>query len=165
MDKKLQRIKHIVDSSNLAVNLGAAQVDQAIFTAADSVSTIVPTNFLTGAKCRALYMELNIHNAAATGAGVAPSVYDWMIWKKTAFGGTPAVLTVGTSDLKSYVFKQGMVMVAPQTSSRVYGLVRIPKLYWRYGRNDALMISIQNRVANGVNDNWCYKIIFKEIRG
>lgn len=138
-------------------------------TALDNPVIANASNCASGSKVAGVYVEFHFANQiqpSLTGVVVGPSVYHWAFYRSpnsllTAVDPS----TTGTSNYKQYILKEGMEMLAPSSHAKRFGYVRIPRPYQRLNNNDSLRLSVKNAVNNGTNDNFCGKIIYKEIRG
>ncbi len=163
--RPVQSLKHVVDVQSAV----AAAVSEAktMVVASDTPDLAGVTEVQTGAHVKAIYLNIE---AYATSSGGLSNFY-LIIFKNP--GGNlvvPEPNVVGASDNKKYVIHQEMVMLQKEPTADALGgnprvvfkgVIRIPRLYQRFGYNDLLQTKV---LAPGVSVEYCIECIYKEFR-
>ncbi len=144
-----------------AVTAGTAE-SKSLVTAEDDPTLADVDSVLSGSTVNSIYLNVQVY--ATTEAALA-NVY-LVVFKNP--GGNLGTITpnaIGSSDDKRFVIHQEMRMLGGSTTeipvSLFTGVIKIPRGYKRFGRNDILVARV---LAPGVNIDYCIQCIYKEIR-
>ncbi len=169
--RPINSIKHVVDTSGTITSTISTTE---FATAVDNPARLSgPDEVTQGSVIKWIYAQIEVSGSTPY-AGV-PRVY-LMFWKNPGNELTaPSPASVGSSDVRKWVFHQEMQMVAPQTTSGAgggdgtfprtmfKGVIRIPKKMQRMGINDRLSMSVQNSPGESSGDSaFCFQCIYKE---
>ncbi len=162
--RPVNTLKHIVDIQGGLV-AGTQAVNTIVKGVDNPVTDAVPQEVTVGSHVKSLFINIQV---AATGTAAIANVY-FIIFGNP--GGVISVATypngnaVGTSDLRKMVFHQEMLMTEKNTTAiprtLFKGVIRVPRKFQRIGSNDTLHIAL---FAPGVNFDFCFQVIYKEIR-
>ncbi len=169
--RPVNSIKHVVDTSGVVTStISTTEFASAVDTPARLTQ---PDEVHNGSVIKWFYAQVETAGSVAY-AGV-PRVY-CMFWKNPGNElVAPSPASVGSSDVRKFVFHQEMQMVAQQTTSGAgggdgtfprtmfKGVIRVPKRYQRMGINDRLSFSIQNEPGESTGTTrFCFQCIYKE---
>ncbi len=161
--RPVHSIKHVIDRQ-FGIVL-AVQQSADLIKAVDAPVVANDEEVETGSHVNALY--LNVQVAASSTAALA-NIY-FYIYKNAgsniSSGVIPNANVVGTSDLKTKIFHQEMIMTEKNTTAfprtMFRGVIMIPKHMRRMGINDVIRIEM---FSPGVNYDLCFQCIYKEFR-
>ncbi len=161
--RPVHSIKHVVDIQGGLIL--AVQQIETIAKAVDAPVVSNPEEVETGSRINALF--LNVQVAASSTAALA-NLY-FMIFKdqggNISAGVIPNANAVGSSNMKTVVFHQEMIMTEKNTTAfprtMFRGVLMIPRHMRRMGINDVIKIAF---FAPGVNYDFCFQTIYKEFR-
>ena len=165
--RPIHSIKHVVDLQNRIP--GDAQQTFNLIEAVDAPVVTGATQVETGSTVNSIF--LNVTSVAeTTGAATIKNIY-FMLYKNAGGNITqaniPSANQVGTSDFKTKVFHQEMIMTSDAADSipqlMFKGVLRIPKHMRRMGINDAIAIQFFIPDAGNTIDT-CIQCIYKEYR-
>lgn len=166
ISRSLLKVKHIVDNSTIGANLNTAGLVTTLIAGQDNPVLANANQVATGSKVYRLFIEMNyMFTGLGPGLGV-PNVLDVAI-RFNPQGSLPTLdpRNVGVDPSKPFVIYQTMLMSQGGSLEKKIGPIKIPKKYARYGNLDVLEIWCRSRQNGGANESFCYKAIFKEIRG
>ncbi len=152
--------KHIVDEQGGLI--GGTGVSTQIAHAVDAPTLANTDEVIVGSYIRSFFLNFQ---AAATGTGALANIY-LIIWKNpsNAIGG-PTANAVGASDVKKLVFHQEMQLLERNTTgiprSVFKGVLKVPAHMQRMGQDDKIKLDF---LSPGVNMDYCFQAIYKEIR-
>lgn len=165
ISRSIQKYKHIVDFNWTNFNAFTGIGSTTLIVGADNPIITSGNTVQTRARVKAIYFELSVVPNAVN----APQNIHWYIWFNPQQALTAvAANVVGTSTIKNFVIKQGMIQtymnVATVIPPKIYGLIRIPPKYQRFMIGDALYFS-WSEIYQSQSDSIQGKAIYKEIRG
>ncbi len=161
--RPVNRIKHVVDFQG-GVVLGATSIRNVIL-AVDAPTIGSTAEVITGSTVSSIYAKIEVTTTSGTALANA-----YLACFKNPGGNLtpPSPNAVGGSDNKKYVIHQEMVMlqkfdadIAANPRVLFNGVIRIPKLYQRFGPNDKLDFLI---LSPGANVDLCMQTHYKEFR-
>ncbi len=158
--RPVHSIKHVVDLQGGLV--AGTQLDSDLIEAVDSPTLATTDRVETGSTVNSIFLKCEVY---ATSTAALANCY-MMIWKNPGGNITaPACNAVGADDDKRFVIHQEMVMMEKNTTGNprtlFHGVIKIPRGYKRFGINDKLQISL---LSTGVNADFCFESIYKELR-
>ncbi len=156
--------KHEVTWSNLIQD--ASTVKEVILIKAAAAEPTTGNQVETGSQVKAIFVETNLNGVDNSGA---TTVFHWMVYKNP--GGSFASLSPASYDTnrKKFILKRGMEMLpaipigsgGTVQTKRIF-VIKIPKVYHRFGEDDELVLSYINTSASAIN--YCGIAIFKEFK-
>ncbi len=152
--------KHIVDKAEV---LSSTQSDTLIAKAVTAPSNTVTTDCHRGGQIKAIWVSLDFCSTGTSGINNRVVVY--MMKNPGDNLVTPAVLAVGSSNEKKFVFKMWSQMtMRNQDGNPPYhweGWVKVPKRYQRMGTDDTIrLLSGMNNESGHLFVNFIYKEYF-----
>ncbi len=156
--------KHETTWSNLGENASTVKSVTLIDTSAGEPST--GNQVETGSQIKSIYIEFNLNGVDNSGA---VQVFHWQIYKNPALEFAIQDPTTYDGSRKRFILKRGMEMLpeiplgsgGTVQTKRIF-VVKIPRVYHRFGEADQLVLSYKSTSASGIN--FCGIAIFKEFK-
>ncbi len=145
--------------------IGGAVTTEELVIGVDSPLQTTATENQIGSHVKAFFLNVQV---AATATASLANVY-MMVYgnpgNNIAIGNVPNPNVVGTSDFRKMVFHQEMIMTEKNTTAfprtLFRGVIKVPKKFNRIGFKDRINIAL---FSPGVNYEFCFQCIYKEIR-
>lgn len=154
--------KHVVDNSSQGANFSTGINTVVIYQGIDNPATNTGTQVGTGNHIRGINLELNVANSSAVGT---LQILDWYIIVDPSNTFTLAdPLNAGASNIKSFIFKQGMEMLYAGTPLKKTGFIKFPKKVQKIIQGQTCYLVFRTRNNLLATDSFCWKAIFKEIK-
>ncbi len=158
----VQRIKHVVDSSETAT--AGTVIETILIKAVDAPVLANANEVITGSTVNAIYLRVEVA-PNETDAGAIPNFYIAIAKNPGGNLSIPNPNGVGTNDNKRFVIHQEMVMfnnlIGGNPRTVFNGVIVIPKGYRRFGPNDTLLMRSLSTAVNTAN---CLQCHYKEFR-
>ncbi len=162
--RPVNTLKHVIDNQGGLIGGTQAFVD--IVTGKDNpVFASNPEACSIGSHVRSIFLNIQV---AATGTASLANVYFYIYGNPGGNIGTgqvPNGNVVGTSEFRKMVFHQEMMMTEKNTTAfprtLFRGVIKIPRKFNRIGADDKITIAL---FSPGVNYDYCFQCIYKEIR-
>ncbi len=160
----INRIKHVVDSS--ATLAKGTVLPITLIDATDAPVLANTTEVQTGGKVFGIFLRVLVASNEAHVSGGIPNCY-MTVTKNPGNNLTmPTPSIVGGNDNKKWVIHQEMMMIendGPGGNPTLLfsGVIKIPKLYQRFGPDDNLSV---NLLVPAINSAVCVQCIYKEFR-
>jgi len=156
--------KHETTWSNLGEN--ASTVKSVVLIKTTAGEPAVGNDVETGSQVKSIYVETNLNGVDNSGT---VQVFHWMIYKNPTTSFAVLDPTTYDSSFKRFILKRGMEMLpeiplgsgGTVQTKRIF-VVKIPKVYHRFGELDQLVLSYKSTSASGIN--FCGIAIFKEFK-
>ncbi len=161
--RPITTIKHVIDNQGGLVAGTPAKVN--IASAVDAPTLATANQVEVSSHINALFLNVQV---AATATAALANVYMILYGNPGANiddANIPNANVVGTSDFKKMVFHQEMIMTEKNTTAiprtLFKGVILLPRKFRRMGIGDKIAIQL---FSPGVNFDYCFQCIFKEIR-
>ncbi len=156
--------KHETTWSNLAENASTVKAVVLITTSATEPTT--GNQVETGSHVKSIFFESNL-NGVDNSSGA--QVFHWQIYKNPNGIFTNQDPAVYDASFKKHIIKRGMEMLpdiplgsgGTVQTKRIF-VLKIPKIYQRFGELDQLVLTYKSTSASGIN--FCGIAIFKEFK-
>ncbi len=150
-------------SATVAAN---AQLDTVVALAIDAPTLSGVTGVGQGSTIRSIYLRLEAASNEAIDLGAIPNFYMYVFKNPGGNLVEPSPNAVGSSDNKKFVLHQEMVMLENKgqgSNPRLIfqGVVKLPKMYQRFGYNDSLIVSTK---CPALDTAQCMQVIYQELR-
>lgn len=157
-------VKHLVDYTDLGTTPNVQQ-SHVIVQAVDNPVQANTTDVATGSQVFNLIVQLNFAHRAAPAA--TSNRWDWYIFYNPQGKYTapfPSPNSLGSSDLKNYVFKTGMEMANQESTVLLKGIVKIPKKWSKLKHGDQIVLVYVGSDNTATTGDHCGHFIYKEYR-
>ncbi len=162
--RPINSLKHIVDiSQQLPIN---TQLNLVLIKSSDAPVAANTADIETAAVVKSLFLKFEVQSNNVSSPGAIPNFY-MIIFKNPGGNLTPPNPSLaGSDDNKKHIIHQEMIMmenVGQGGNPRVvfHGVIKIPRLYQRFGLNDLLQCVIKAPAMATVS---CLQCIYKELR-
>ncbi len=158
---RVNTLKHVVDTQGGLV--AGTQSENILADAVDSpVATSNPQQIEVTSSVASIFLNVQV---AATGTAALANVYMFVAKNPGDNVTMPQANAVGISDNRKHVIHQEMIMTEKNTTaiprSLFKGVIKIPRHMQRFGVDDSLQLYL---LAPGVNFDFCFQCIYKEIK-
>lgn len=157
------KVKHIVDSTNLAADLSTTQ-NIILVQGVDNPILANTYQVATDSLVHNIILQVNFHNLQTNTTNVVR--VDWCLFynPKGQTATMPDPTTLGSNTLKDNVFKTGMEMVNNTNVVMLKGVIKIPKKWQKIGRDDEIRFVYRFSGSTGNTDSVCLHALYREYR-